>query len=62
VLCADDSLFAIFCRHSERRPLTGAVGNWESQEPEMVAWVEQTFRYNVPHGKLNRGLAVVAGR
>ena len=36
-------------------------GNWESQEPEMVAWVEKTFRYNVPHGKLNRGLAVVAG-
>jgi len=29
-------------------------------EPEMVAWVEKTFRYNVPHGKLNRGLAVVA--
>lgn len=27
----------------------------------MVAWVEKTFRYNVPHGKLNRGLAVVAG-
>lgn len=27
----------------------------------MVEWVEQMFRYNVPHGKLNRGLAVVAG-
>jgi hypothetical protein len=33
----------------------------DAQEPEMVAWVEKTFRYNVPHGKLNRGLAVVAG-
>jgi len=31
-----------------------------SLEPNMVEWVEQMFRYNVPHGKLNRGLAVVA--
>jgi len=32
----------------------------QNLEPNMVEWVEEVHRYNVPHGKLNRGLAVVA--
>ena len=26
-----------------------------------VAWIKRMIEYNVPHGKLNRGLAVVDG-
>jgi hypothetical protein len=31
------------------------------QTENAVSWVEEMTNYNVPHGKLNRGLAVLDG-